>query len=334
MSIRRTLRIFARDIAMGPRATLAIWILLMPLIITFVVRLVFGDLIDPSPRLGVVDLGESSIPASVAKMESVQLTVLDSVQKLQEMVEANDLDAGLVLDSGFDEAVRIGEMPELRFFVGGQSLASNRIVLAVTAIDLIRGLAGEPAPVEVVTDMVGEGPTVPFQERLIPMLVLIAVAFAGIFLPAASIIDEKMHHTIDAVLLTPAKVGDFFLAKGLVGFLLAYAIGIITLLINGGFTAYVGGNLLVIGVGALMSVQVGLMLGATIGNMTTMFSVWKGGGIILFAPTVLFLFPSVPAWIAKLFPTYYFLGPLYDMTINGARLAEVAVDLAIGVAAA
>ena len=164
------------------------------------------------------------------------------------------------------------------------------------------------------------------------MLVLMAVALAGIFLPAASIIDEKIKHTVDAVLLTPAKVGDFFVAKGLVGFLLAFAIGIITLLINGGFTAYVGGNLLVIGVGALMSVQVGLILGAAVKDITTMFSVWKGGGIILFAPAVLFLFPSVPEWIAKVFPTYYFLGPLYDMTINGARLADVAGDLAIGVA--
>lgn len=332
MSIRRTLRIFARDIAMGPRATLAIWILIMPLLITFVVRLVFGDLIDPSPRLGIVDLGESTIPASVAEQGNIELTLLDAVAELQEMVEANDLDAGLVLEPGFDDAVRTGEMPELRFFVGGQSLASNRVVLAVTAIDLIRGLAGEPAPVEVVTDVVGEGPSVPFQERLIPMLVLMAVAFAGIFLPAASVIDEKIKHTVDAVLLTPVKVGDFFVAKGLVGFFLAFAVGIITLLINGGFTAYVGGNLLVIGVGALMSVQVGLILGATVKDITTMFSVWKGGGIILFAPAILFLFPGVPEWIAKVFPTYYFLGPLHDMTINGARLAAVAGDLAIGVA--
>jgi ABC-2 type transport system permease protein len=59
--------------------------------------------------------------------------------------------------------------------------------------------------------------------------------------------------------------------------------------------------------------------------------VWKSGGIILFAPAVLFLFPSIPGWIPKLFPTYYFLGPLYEMTVNAASLSEVYIDLIIGV---
>ena len=317
---------------MGPRTMLAIWLIVFPLIITFVVRLVLGDLIDPSPRLGVVDFGSSSISAAIEAGGGIELTILDGVAKLQEMVETNELDAGLVLDAGFDAAVQSGEMPELRFFVGGESLASNRIVLAVTAIDLIRELAGEPAPVEVATEVIGDGTSVPVLQRLVPMLVLISVALAGIFLPAASLIQDKTTHTIDAVLVTPLQVGDYFVAKGMVGFLLAFAVGVTTLLINGGFTAYVGGNLLVVGVGALMSVQIGLILGATIKNIQTMFTVWKGGGIILFAPAVLFLFPSVPKWIAKIFPTYYFLGPLHEMTVNAVSLSEVALDLVIGVA--
>ncbi len=332
MSVRKTWQIFARDVAMGPRTMMVLWLIVFPLLITFVVRLVFGDLIDPSPRVGVVDFGSSSIPAALEADDGIDLTIVNRVAELQEMVETNELDAGLVLDAGFDAAVQRGDLPNLRFFVGGESLASNRIVLAVTTIDLIRGLAGEPAPVEVVTEVIGDGSSVPFQQRLVPMLVLLSVALAGIFLPAASLIQDKTTHTIDAVLITPAQVGDYFVAKGMVGFLLAFGVGVITLLINGGFTAYVGGNLLVVGVGALMSVQIGLILGAAIKDIQTMFTVWKGGGIILFAPAVLFLFPTVPQWIAKIFPTYYFLGPLYEMTVNAVSVADVALDLAIGVA--
>jgi len=104
------------------------------------------------------------------------------------------------------------------------------------------------------------------------------------------------------------------------------------LLINGGFSGYVGGNLLAIAVGALMSVQIGLMMGAAIKDIQTMFTVWKSGALILFAPAILFLFPGVPQWIARIFPTYYFLGPLYRMTIDAVPLRDVAVDLSIGVA--
>ena len=330
MKIRTTLQIFARDVAMGPRTMMALWLIIFPLMITFVISLVFGDLIDPSPRLGIVDFGSSSIPAAIQAEGNIDLMLVTDPAALRRLVETNDLDAGLILESGFDAAVGSGAMPELQFFVGGESLASSRIVLVVTTIDLVRGLAGEPAPVTVVTEVLGDGANVPLQQRLVPMLVLLSVALAGIVLPAASLIQEKTTHTIDAVLITPAQVGDFFVAKGMVGFLLALGVGVITLLINGGFTAYVGGNLLAIGVGAIMSVQIGLILGAAIKDIQTMFTVWKGGAIVLFAPAVLFLFPGVPGWIARIFPTYYFLGPLYEMTVNAAPLADVALDLVIG----
>ena len=332
MSIQKSWVAFSREVAMGPRTMMVFWLILFPLLITFVIRLVFGDLIDPQPRFGIVDLGSSSIPAAVAELDEIELKVIDSVEELQMQVEANNLDAGLVLQDGFDRAVKSGERPELRFFIGGESLSSTRVILAITAIDLVRGLAGEPAPVEVITEVVGDGPTVPIEERLVPMLVLLAVALAGIFLPAASIIQEKINKTADAVLSTPLQVGDFLLAKGVIGFLLSFGVGVLTLLINGGFTTYVAGNLAVIAVGALMSVQIGLLLGSTIRDIQTMFAVWKSGGIILFAPAVLFLFPSVPGWIAKLFPTYYFLGPLYEMTINAASFSDVYRELLIGVA--
>lgn len=331
MSIRRTFRIFARDIAMGPRTMMVMWIVIFPLLITFVVRLVFGDLIDPAPRLGIVDLGNSSIPAAIEEEGAIELTMVDSADELFDMVEANNLDAGLVLQDGFDEAVRNGERPELQLRVGGQSLASNRIVVAVTAVDLIRGLAGEPAPVEVTVRQIGPGTSVPIEQRLIPMLVLLSVALAGIFVPAGSIIQEKANGTLTAVLTTPAEVGEFFVAKGVIGFLMSFGVGLITLLINGGFTEYVGGLLVAIAVGALMSVQIGLILGAVLKDIQTMFTVWKGGAIVLFAPAVLFLFPSVPRWIAMLFPTYYFLGPLYDMTVDSVPLSEVAIELGAGV---
>ncbi|MCK4542798.1 MAG: ABC transporter permease [Spirochaetales bacterium] len=331
MSIRNSWIIFIKDMLMGPRTMMVLWLFVMPLLITFVIRLIFGGLIDPSPRLGIVDLGSSSIPAVVAELDEIEVTILDSVEILREQVETDDLDAGLILEEGFDKLVISGKFPELRMFVGGESLASTRVVLAVTVVDLVRGLAGEPAAVEVVTEVIGDGPTVPIEERLVPMLVLLSVALGGVFLPASMLIQERINRTADAVLATPVQVGDFVLAKGAVGFLLAFGMGVLTLLINGGFTRYVAGNLTVIAVGALMSVLLGLILGATVKDLQTMFAVWKSGGIILFAPAVLFLFPSIPGWIPKLFPTYYFLGPLYEMTVNAASLSEVYIDLIIGV---
>ncbi len=70
-------------------------------------------------------------------------------------VENNNLDAGLILQAGFDADVAAGNQPFLQFYVGGESLASNRIILAVTTLDLIREVAdAEP---NVVVDVVTIG---------------------------------------------------------------------------------------------------------------------------------------------------------------------------------
>jgi len=162
-------------------------------------------------------------------------------------------------------------------------------------------------------------------------MILMAVALGGIFLPASAIVQERELKTLDAVIVTPVTVDDFIAAKGILGFILAFVVGAVTMLINGGFTAYIGGNLLILAVASLMCVQFGILLGSGARDMTTLFTVFKGGGIILFAPAILFLFPGVPQWIAKIFPTYYFLGPLYDLTLQGVALKEILLDLGIGV---
>ncbi len=331
MNMKNTWSILHKELVMGPRNGMLLWIIAMPLIITFVVRLVFGGLIEPAPRLGIVDLGSSGVPAAIERLGGIEVTKVDSTERLERMVETNHLDAGLVLQRGFDGSVLSGSSPELRFFVGGESLATNRIILAVSTIDAIRSVAGQPSPVHVVTRTVGSGTSVPFSERMVPLLVFLAVALGGIFLPAASIIQERETRTMEAILTTPTTVGELMVAKGIFGYLLAFLVGALTLLMNSGFTASTGAYLVVLAVASLMTVQLGLALGAAAKDMATMFSIWKSAAIVVFAPAVLFLFPGVPEWIARIFPTYYFLGPLYHMLVDGAPLRAEVANLAIGV---
>ena len=330
MNLRKCGSIIKKDLLLGPRGALYIWIIFMPFIMTLLIRLVFGGLIDSSPRLGIFDPGSSEITREAFNTPGIDTRIISSEAELKSLVEGNNLDAGLVLWEGFDKALRSGELPELRVFISGESLASTRIVLTVTLVDLIRKVTGAPFPVDVYMDTLGKQQDVPISERLVPLMVLMAVALSGIFFPAASIVQERQSRTLDAVLVTPVNVMEVMTAKGIVGFFLAFFVGGLTLLLNGGFSVYILGNLAVLAVASLMCVQFGLILGCSVKDMTTMFTVFKSGGIILFAPAVLFLFPDVPRWIARIFPTYYFLGPLYDMVLEGSGFREVVLDLGIG----
>ena len=324
--------VLRKDLGVGPRSPIFLYAIVLPVILTLLIRVVFGSLFDPMPRLGIVDEGESQVVQNVRDVEGIQVTFPESAAALKTLVENNDLDAGLVLPAGFDGALQAGQMPNVQFFFGGQSLASNRVVLGVTMVDLIRQVAGSPAPIDVETITVGEGEAVPIVSRLLPLIVLMAVLIAGALTPATSLVEEKEKRTLTALLVTPTRLGDVLLGKGALGFILAMATGVVTLALNGALGANPAALILVLVLATLMAAEVGLMLGSFAKDTKALYTIWKSGAIVLVAPVIFFIWPNLPQWIAKVFPTYYFLSPLFDIAIRGAGLADVWMELAIGFA--
>ncbi len=329
MSLTNAWTVLRKDLQMGPRSPLLLWAVLLPVVITVVVRGIFGSLFAPEPRLGIVDEGGSAVAEAAHDLDGIRVVDVSSEDRLRAMVRGNDLDAGLVLPRGFDAAVRAGEQPPLQLVVGGESLASNRIVLAVTTLDLVRSVAGGPSPVDVRIIALGEA-SLDVTTRMLPILVTIAVAIAGAMVPAASLVEEKERQTLQAVLVTPLSMSEVLLAKGVLGVVLAIVTGLMTLALNGGFGQAPVALLAGIVVGAVMMAEIGLMLGAWAKDTNTLFTAWKGGGILLFYPAIFALVPSLPDWLARIGPTYYFLHPIYRVAVEGAGLGEVWTELVIG----
>lgn len=324
-------KVLRKDLALGPRSPIFLWAIILPFALTLILQVAFGALFNPNPRLAIVDEGSSQITASVREMEGIDLTELDDAEELKSAVEANDFDAGLVLPEGFDEAVEGGEQPELQFFISGESYASNRIILTVTAIDLLREIEGSEAPVTVdVVDFGEEG--LPLSVRLVPVIVFYALAIAGVFLPASSMVEEKERGTLMALLVTPVRAGDVLAAKWLLGTLLASVMAIVTLALN----QTLGSNWLdvvvVVLVAGGLSSMIGLIIGVFAKDSTMMFGIVKGMGIFLFAPTLFYIFPDWPQWIAKLFPLYWIIEPIWQVSIMGESVGTVWFELAVAVA--
>jgi ABC-2 type transport system permease protein len=331
MSLARTANLLVKDLRLGPRSPLVLWALIVPVVVTLLIRGVFGGLLDTAPRLGIVDEGSSEVVPAALALEGIEVTILDDPAVLRDQVEADDLDAGLILADGFDAAVRAGARPDLQLFVGGESLASTRIVVAVTTLDLVRGIEGRTPPVEVELVTIGDEP-IAFDLRMLPLIVVMAIALAGVMIPAASLIEEKQAGTILALLVTPTRLVEVLTAKGLLGAILAVAAGTITLAINGILGIAPAVLLLAIVLGAVMMAQVGLILGSWARDVNTMFAAWKSGGLILFYPVIFFVWPGLPTWPARFGPTFYFLAPVHAVSVEGAGLADVWVELAVAAA--
>jgi ABC-2 type transport system permease protein len=331
LSWPRVWQVLRKDLALGPRSPVVLWALVIPILMTLLVRLVFGSLFDQPPRLGIVDQGDSAVTAALLDTAGIDTRLVDDPATLRRMVEDNDLDAGLTLPAGFDAALRAGQRPALPLLIGGESLASNRIIVAVTTLDVLRQVAGQAAPVTVDVVSVGEA-GLDFSLRALPMLVMLAVAIAGAMVPAASLVDERVNRTLDALLVTPVGVLDVLVAKGILGVILATLTGIVTLLLNGGFGASPLPLVIALVLGGTMMAEIGLMLGCWARDTNTLFAAWKSGAILIVFPVIFYLWPELPQWIARIGPTYWFLEPVFALSVEGARASAVWGELAVAFA--
>lgn len=301
----------------------------MPAILTAVIQLVFGSLFSPKPRLGIVDMGNSEISVLAEELDGFQVSTVESEEELRRKVKDNNLDAGLVLPADFDEQVRSGEKPKLEFFMGGETLASNRVILSVITLELVRTVAGEVAPVDVAVKTAFEEESFTIAERMVPFLVVFALIITGVFFTGFAIQQEKERRTIWAVLVTPTSMTEFLTAKGTLGVIIGALMAVATLALNGALGGDPPALILTLVLGAVMFVEIGLIFGILAKDSATLFTLMKSTGIFFMAPALFILFPNWPQWIAKIFPTYWIMDPMFGVTMRGETLSNVGLDLLI-----
>jgi len=98
-------------------------------------------------------------------------------------------------------------------------------------------MSGQDAPVEIEAITLGDEANIPWNARLLPLIMLMAVFLGGLFWPAASVINEKEKKTLEALVVTPTSIEDIFIAKGLFGIILSLFMGIVILILNQAFGA-------------------------------------------------------------------------------------------------
>lgn len=329
MSLRRVGILLGKELFKAPKSFIVVWALVAPVAISLVVSLVLGTLFAEQPRLGIVDEGSSELVMKARQTTAVVAREHGSVSALRQAVATGSADMGIVLPADFDSRVRRGEGVTVTTFVWGESSAKSRTVVGVTLVNLVREIAGQEPSFEIERITLGEETGVPWNERLLPLVVLMAVFFGGMFLPATSIINEKEKGTLTALLVTPATAEDVFVAKGLVGVGLSLFSGLVILALNQAFSAQPLLLVLVLALGAVMAAGLGLLLGTMLKDVTTLFAVWKLGGILLFGPAFIYMFPQIPEWIGRIFPTYYMLQPVVEISQRGSGWPEVATNILI-----
>ena len=202
-------------------------------------------------------------------------------------------------------------------------------ILDINLINMLYELSGVEAPVNIETISLGGGSGVPWNDRLLPFIVLYSVVLAAVILPAMAVITEKEKKTMTALAATPTTLGEIFTSKGVIGAVLSLFMGIVILVINQAFGMQPWLLVLVLGLGAVMTTIIGLLAGAFLKDITSLLAFAKIGGILLIGPALIYMFPQIPQWIGYIFPTYYIVEPVVDLVQRGGGWSDIALNIFI-----
>ena len=329
MSIRRIGILVGREFKYASKGYFFIFAIIAPVAFTLLIQLIFGSLFSDKPKLGILDLGNSKMVAAFQEMQSINLQEYASEAELKAAVETGARDVGIILQKNFNTTIQMGILTKVTTYIWGESLLKHRAIVGAAFLHHVREISGIEAPVEVTAVPLGDKDSVPWEERFLPLIVIMAIFISGFVIPASSLVEEKQKRTLGAVLTTPTTQIDVFVSKGLVGTIMSIVLGITILVLNHALNTQLGLIIPILILGAIMASCFGLLMGSCLSEIASLYSAIKAFGIVLYGPGMVKLFPQIPQWIGKVMPTYYVMNPIMEISRGGGNWDSVKFDVFI-----
>lgn len=330
-----------KDIVDAVRNLYILFAMVLPIGLSLVFRVIL-----PGPEelgtltIAVYDPGGSRLVAKLRELPRVRLKEVTSPEELRGKVEKEkEVVGGLVVPVGFDAAVKAGRRPELTVYVnrrhGGGELVASSFQRLVG--EQVWALVNQPLPARILWSDVtaAEGGRLWGEFRLdLYMLILVLVmglAMTGTFVVPTLLVEEKEKHTLEALLVSPARATDVVAGKALTGLVYSLLIAGVLIALNRGWVGNWPLTALALLLGALLMVAVGLLMGGLF-RTTMQVNTWS---------SIVMLVLLAPSWIAlpgraeslepylRLVPTHYMVQVLRLSLAGEATLAQVWGDLTV-----
>ncbi len=315
--VLKDLREFSRD---------RLWMILTPISLVFmiVLFLVLPDTLNESITLGVYPsyLAESFsllVDSETSEFQGLEIIGFTDEDQLADAVfdGSGKISMGIALPADFTESLSSGSGGSVSVYVSESVPQEMRLALSSGVREIayaVQAIYSGSNPLSTLpvtipdlqSSILGEdmaGGQIPLRDRIRPILVIMILLIEALAL-AGLVSVEIEHRTATALLVTPARMGDFLVAKCITGTILAVSQAFLFLLATGGFSFdWLLVSLLIL-LGAGMVSAVGMLSGSSGRDfMGTLFL-----GTIFFIPLMIpalsIMFPGKPSIIIRLLPSY------------------------------
>ena len=345
MSIKRIKTILFKDLKDVIRDSRILVAIITPLLIGVVYNYTFQDDTTPSATIAYTG-GPSELPTqlqqAVGSAANVHLQAEPNADAVQAtVVDKEDADIGLVIPTGFDEAVKAGQSPELTVILPAKPTLSGSLIAGL--IDpVLRATAGELPPANI--HIVSAAPN-PADQNLIDAIGLrtwavvgslaLSVVMVAMFAVPMVLAEETEKKTLDALVMI-ASYAEVVIAKALLGLVLVAVTAMILVQVTSLDIVRPAMMLLGLAIMAAALIGAGLLM-AGIFKSTAQINTWSGLVVLPFVAPAFIVGLPVAGWVEKLataFPTgagtKVLLNSVSDTTYFPNTLLYVAIMIAWG----
>jgi ABC-2 type transport system permease protein len=286
--------------------------------------------------VAVYDPGGSRLVSVLRELPETQVRDVASAEELAEVVR-KDATGGLIVPAGFDAAVSAGQQPDLTVYLNRRRGGGELAVFQRMVEQQVWAMVGQSYPVKI-SWMDVENPAgiqkpggFQLQDYMLVIFLVMGLAMVGTFMVPTLLVEEKEKHTLDALLISPARPAEVMAGKALTGLVYCLLISGLLIVLNRGWTGNWPMTLVALVVGSLFVVAVGLLMGGLF-HTTNQVNTWSS--IVMLALMIpswsgIFGNPPIVEQLFDLVPTHYMANVLQLSLAGEASLGRVWMDLAV-----
>ena len=268
--------------------------------------------------------------------DGLDITLVDSDGALQAGVLAGDYPVGIALPADMLAQMQAGAKPQVQLYLTAELPPELKEAYSVLLEEIAFLVSGQLLTIATTETILGPdlaGRQIAPRDRMLPLLAVIVLLMETLAL--ASLISSEIEgRTLQALLVTPMRVQDLFVSKGLVGVGLAFGQAMLILIITGGLSRaplLLPAALLL---GALLTTGIGFMLASVARDMMSVMAWGVVTLIVLIIPALMVLLPGLATTWIRLIPSYYLVDTVHRALNFGADWGAVWQNLLVLLATA
>jgi len=269
--------------------------------------------------------------SSLSNQEGISIEYFSDESSLKQAVLDHKFQAGITLPSNIMEVWSAGDKPVITIYYPSDTSPEIKDAMVTFIKELSYQQTGQILNFDTEQEILGPdmmGDQLTLRERMRPFLAVFLLLVE--ILSLASLISVEIEQgTARALLTTTVRVGDIFVAKGILGIGLALGQAILFMALVGGFAHEPFAVLITLLLSSIMVVGIGFLL-ASIARDVTAVTGWGMLILVIFTiPGFGIITPGLLTDWVKIIPSYYLTDTVNRIINYGSGWHDIAQNLVI-----